>query len=214
MEVSIRDYQLENDTHNLYDITFFTHQIHTLVTYSPPIVDQWLAETLQIHRSNPQTPSIAGLDVEWRPNFSRYVDNPVAIIQICVGNRCLIFQIKHAPFVPPSIRDFLRNEGGEFVFVGVGVESDVEKLVEDYELAVGNAVDLRAVAEEKLGVSNLKNAGLKELSRRVLGKEVVKPKRVTLSRWDYEWLSNAQVQYACLDAFLSGEIGRALFAME
>lgn len=74
---------------------------------------------------------------------------------------------------------------------------------------MANAVDLRVRAKEK-GFGDLRNAGLKEMSRVLLGKEVVKPKRVTMSRWDSEWLYPEQVQYAALDAFLSFEIGRVL----
>ncbi|KAF2288051.1 hypothetical protein GH714_004111 [Hevea brasiliensis] len=102
----------------------------------------------------------------------------------------------------------------EFLFVGVGIESDVEKLVEDYGLSVRNTVDLRGLAAEKLGVKELKNAGLKDLVKEVLGKEIKKPKRVTMSRWDNPWLTPDQVQYACLDAFVSSEIGRSLVNLD
>ncbi|WCJ28706.1 Polynucleotidyl transferase ribonuclease H-like superfamily protein [Euphorbia peplus] len=209
--VSIRNHELENETHNLYDITFYTTQIHTLLTHSPSLVDQWISQTHQIHRRT-SPPSIVGLDVEWRPNFSRNIDNPIAIIQLCVGSRCLIFQILHSPNVPLSLTEFLRNEGRKFVFVGVGIENDVEKMLEDYELGVGNTADLRGIAAEKMGVLGLKNAGLKELTRVVLGKEVEKPKKISMSRWDYIWLTDNQVQYACLDAYLSCAIGETLFS--
>jgi ribonuclease D len=99
-----------------------------------------------------------------------------------------------------------------YTFVGVGIEGDVKKLTEDYELSVGNAVDLRGLAAEKLGDSRWKNSGVKRLAREVLGKEIEKPKRITLSRWDNPWLTPAQVQYACLDAFLSCKIGESLVA--
>ncbi|XP_065853255.1 3'-5' exonuclease-like [Euphorbia lathyris] len=212
MAVSIRDYQLENETHNLYDITFYTNQIHTLLTHSPSLVDQWLTETHQIHQLNPSKPSTVGLDVEWRPNFSRNIDNPIAILQLCVGHRCLIFQIMHSPFVPQSLKDFLTNKNGDYVFVGVGIENDVEKMLEDYDLGVGNTVDLRGLAVEKLGIIALKNAGLKQLTSQVLGKEIEKPKKISMSRWDYTWLTPNQVQYACLDAYLSCAIGDSLFS--
>ncbi|KAJ9179773.1 hypothetical protein P3X46_008101 [Hevea brasiliensis] len=205
MTISIKDHQLTNDTHNLYDVTFFTDQIHTLVTHAPSLVDQWLIETQQqIH----QNPAVVGLDVEWRPNFNRRIENPIATLQLCIGRRCLIYQLLHSPTVPQSLVEFLLN--GNFVFVGVGIESDVEKLVEDYGLSVRNTVDLRGLAAEKLGVKELKNAGLKDLVKEVLGKEIKKPKRVTMSRWDNPWLTPDQVQYACLDAFVSSEIGRRL----
>lgn len=56
----------------------------------------------------------------------------------------------------------------------------------------------------------LRNAGLKELTRVVLGKEIKKPKSVTMSRWDNQWLTSAQVMYACVDAYVSFEIARVL----
>ncbi|EEF34681.1 Werner Syndrome-like exonuclease [Ricinus communis] len=206
MTLGIRDYELINDTHNLYDITFFTDQIHTLVTHSPSLVEQWLIETQG--QNNQTQPTIVGLDVEWRPNFSRHIENPVATLQLCIGSRCLIYQLIHSPRIPQSLFDFLKNSS--YVFAGVGIESDVEKLVEDYGLSVGNVMELRRVAAESLGVKELKNAGLKELVKQVLGKEIQKPKRVTMSRWDSMWLSHDQVQYACLDAFVCSEIGRIL----
>lgn len=97
--------------------------------------------------------------------------------------------------------------------MGIGIESDVEKLLEDYELGVrGKVVDLRNLAAEKYGMKELNNAGLKELARVVLGREVEKPRRITMGRWDYRWLTPDQVQYACVDAFVSFEIGRRLNA--
>ncbi|OAY44569.1 Werner Syndrome-like exonuclease [Manihot esculenta] len=205
MTVSIIDYQLTNDTHNLYDITFFTDQIHTLVTNTPSLVDQWITETQQLLHQNP---TIVGLDVEWRPNFNRHIENPIATLQLCIDHKCLIFQLIYSPTIPQSLVEFLLSEN--FLFVGVGIGSDVEKLVEDYGLSVRNTVDLRNLAAEKLGMRELKNAGLKNLVKEVLGKEINKPKRVTMSRWDNPWLTPDQVQYACLDAFVSSEICRRL----
>lgn len=88
----------------------------------------------------------------------------------------------------------------------------MEKLTEDYNLVVANMADVRALAAEKYGVRELRNAGLKILAMRVLGKEIRKPMGVTMSRWDNQWLTPAQVQYACIDAFLSFEIGRILIS--
>lgn len=196
MTVSIRDYQIT------YDITFFTDQIHTLVTNTPSLVDQWITETQQLLHQNP---TIVGLDVEWRPN-NRYIENPIATLQLCIDHKCLIFQLIYSPTIPQSLVEFLLSEN--FVFVGVGIGSDVEKLVEDYGLSVRNTVDLRNLAAEKLGIR--KNAGLKNLVKEVLGKEINKPEIVTRSEWDNQWLTSDQVQYACLDAFVSSEICRRL----
>ncbi|KAK3024355.1 hypothetical protein RJ639_043681 [Escallonia herrerae] len=200
MSLSIVDYELPDETHNLYDVNFFTTRIHTLVTQTPSFVTEWISQF------QPTTPLIVGLDVEWRPNFARNSDNPIATLQLCTGPHCLVFQILHAPSVPTSLSAFLNNP--LYKFVGVGIESDVEKLICDYGLSVANFVDICGLAAEVYGARELKSAGLKVLAQRVLGKELVKPKRVTMSRWDNPWLTPAQVQYACIDAFLSFEIGR------
>lgn len=92
----------------------------------------------------------------------------------------------------------------------MGVRQDADKLEEDYGLSVSNALDLRPLAAEGLGLSELRQAGLKSLASAVLGVDVDKPKRITMSRWDAEFLTPKQVQYACNDAFLSFEIGKKL----
>ncbi|XP_059668278.1 3'-5' exonuclease-like [Cornus florida] len=209
MDVDIVDYELPDDTHNLYDVTFFDSQIHTIVTHTSSFVDGWISDIEHIH-SRRLHRLIVGLDVEWRPSFNRYIENPVATLQLCVGRRCLIYQLLYAGGIPQSLIDFLGNPN--YTFVGVGIDSDVEKLTGDHGLVVATTVDLRGLAAAEYGLRELRNSGLKELARRVLGKELEKPRRITMSRWDNEWLTADQVQYACLDAFLSFEIGRCLNA--
>lgn len=95
----------------------------------------------------------------------------------------------------------------------MGVESDLEKL--EYDYGFGDdayAVDLRRLAAEEYDRPEFMNVGLRELGRIVLGVEVEKPRRVTLSRWDNWRLTAEQVQYATVDAFMSFEVGRILKA--
>ncbi|CAA2971155.1 Werner Syndrome-like exonuclease [Olea europaea var. sylvestris] len=209
MAITIQDHMLPDDTHNLYDVNFFGDIIHTLLTHDPTMVSQWLSEIQSNHPENRRL--IIGLDVEWRPNFNRNTENPVATLQLCVDRRCLIYQLIHSPSVPPSLIDFLSNQN--YTFVGIGIKADLEKLEEDYGFGFNaNNVDLRKLAADTYQMKELNNAGLKNLAKVVLGKEVNKPSRVTMSRWDYRWLKPDQVQYACVDAFVSFEIGRVLNA--
>ncbi|KAJ6316876.1 hypothetical protein OIU78_020042 [Salix suchowensis] len=214
MEISIEDHKLPYETHSLYDVKFFGDKIRTLVTHTATFVNTWIAETQQklLRNNHPaHHPLIVGLDIEWRPNMGRRFDNPVATLQLTAGNDCLIFQLLYCPTgIPQSLYAFLSDT--TYTFVGVGIENDAKKLMDDHGLRVGNAVDLRGLAAEKLGDLKWKNSGIKGLAREVLGKGVEKPKRITLSRWDNGWLSAAQVQYACLDAFLSWKIGESLLA--
>ena len=207
MTITIHDHELGLDTHNYYDVTFFNDKINTLVTATPYYVNQWISRIERIHSRRLHN-LVVGLDIEWRPNQNTNMENQVAVLQLCVGRRCLIFQIMHAHFTPKSLLKFLSNPN--YIFVCVGVNNDVSKLWRDYRIKVGRTADLRALAVQAFNANELKTAGLKGLTRWVLGKDFAKPKYVTMSRWDNGWLTLAQVQYACVDAFLSFEIGRSL----
>uniref|UniRef100_A0A803NYI2 3'-5' exonuclease domain-containing protein n=1 Tax=Cannabis sativa TaxID=3483 RepID=A0A803NYI2_CANSA len=189
--ITIVNHGLDSQTHDLYDVQVGPITVRTLVTISASMVDSWIED---IKRINNQSLGhlIVGLDVEWRPSFNRYVENPVAIIQLCVGPRCLIFQLLHADSVPSSLAEFLGN--ADYSFVGVGVGADVEKLLVDYQLSVRKPVELGNLAANKYGDRSLKNAGLKRLASFVLGMQIEKPKRITMSRWDNPYLNSSQVQ--------------------
>ncbi|XP_016456884.2 3'-5' exonuclease-like [Nicotiana tabacum] len=192
-----------------FDVEFFCDRILTTVTNSPGYVGDWIWEIEAVHARRLDR-LIVGLDIEWRPTFNRNQQSQVAILQLCVGRRCLIFQLQHCFYIPLFLSDFLCNPS--YTIVGVGIENDVEKLEKDYGIRVGNVFDLRHLAADAYGMRDLRNAGLKKLCQVVLGKEMEKPKNITLGKWDNEELSAEQVEYACIDAFVSFEIGRRLNA--
>lgn len=188
------------------DVAFGEHVITATVTSSGVAVEGWLGEVRSLYRC-PIGDVVVGLDVEWRPSFGG-AQNPVALLQLCVYRHCLIFQFLHADYVPAALAGFLADPG--YCFVGVGVEADAERLSDDRCLAVANTVDLRVLAAEKLNRPELRQAGLQAVVRAVMGANLVKPRRVTMSRWDAYCLSDEQIQYACIDAFVSFEVGRRL----
>ncbi|XP_055817418.1 3'-5' exonuclease-like [Solanum dulcamara] len=202
MNVKIRDHQLTFNSHKLYDVFINDKEIETLVTRDPAKVCSWIDNTEASNQSRLHR-LIVGIDIEWRPG-----QNPVATLQLCVGKSCLIYQIIHAPSIPWRFRNFLNND--DYRFVGVGIEEDAKKLLNDYGIEVSNKVDLREWAAEELENENLRRFGLKKLVKQIVGIEIYKPKCVTLSAWDERWLSLDQICYACLDAYLSFEVGRLL----
>ncbi|CAK9153590.1 unnamed protein product [Ilex paraguariensis] len=204
MAISIRSFELPYRSYELYDVDFFDDTIKTLVTSTPCIVDTWISDMEYLHRHRLHK-LIVGLDVEWRPG-----SNPPATLQLCIGQNCLIFQLIWAPEIPQSLLDFLSND--DYTFVGVGINQDVEKLRDECCLEVANTVDLRGLAARELGSDAFRSAGLVGLARDVLGKNFEKPNCVTMSEWDVDWLSLDQVMYACVDAFVSFQIGRCLKA--
>ncbi|AQK97086.1 Werner Syndrome-like exonuclease [Zea mays] len=193
---------------DVIEVTFGNDVINTTVTSSGQAVERWIAEILALHRPGSNGYSIiVGLDVEWRPSFGPH-QNPVATLQLCVGHSCLIFQLLYADYVPGALAEFLGDRG--IRFVGVGVEADAERLSDDHGLVVANAEDLRGRAAERMNRPDLRQAGLRALVQVVMGVNLVKPQRVTMSRWDASCLSYEQIKYACIDAFVSFEVARRL----
>ncbi|CAN6233818.1 unnamed protein product [Urochloa humidicola] len=192
----------------VYSVSFESDVITTTVTASGAAVEDWLDEVLRVHRRRLHK-LVVGLDVEWRPSFSRAYSK-TAILQLCVGRRCLIFQLLHCDYIPDALEEFLSDSG--YTFVGVGVEADAERLWNDYELDVDNWEDLAELAAEEMEDPGLRNAGLKGIAAAVMDAHVEKPQWVRLGPWDEYYLSDEQVKYACIDAFVSFEVGRMLLS--
>ncbi|XP_055816355.1 3'-5' exonuclease-like [Solanum dulcamara] len=211
MAVKLTEYELDcKCDYKLYDVILDDTEIETTVTLSPSTVSSWINRTEILNESRLHR-LIVGLDIEWRPNFKSGAGrNHVATVQLCVGNSCLIYQIIHSTYIPRRLRNFLNSD--DYRFVGVGIHCDVDKLWEDYELEVSNTVDLREWASVELDKKKLINSGLKDLGKEIAGIEIEKPKSVTISAWDQRWLSPNQICYACLDAYLSFQVGRVLSA--
>ncbi|KAL3654970.1 hypothetical protein CASFOL_000756 [Castilleja foliolosa] len=156
-------------------VVFYEDTIYTTVTADPNIVSDWISAIMHFHR------------------YKLY--NLVVGLDICIGNRCLIYQIIYSTNrFPQSLIDFLSND--DFTFVGVDVQSDFNALKTDYEMTCNpRAVVLRMLAASTLGRADLNQAGLKTLVGLVLGKEMDTSKRVRTSNWDTRWLTDEQVNY-------------------
>ena len=75
-------------------ITLHDREVEVTVTSSGQAVVRWLEqqETTQ--------ETAFGVDVEWRPNFAKGEDNPVALLQISAGDKCLIVQLLYIDRIP------------------------------------------------------------------------------------------------------------------
>ncbi|XP_016478436.1 3'-5' exonuclease-like [Nicotiana tabacum] len=192
----------------VYGVSFYSDQIEVTVTKNAIVVNDWILHTIHTHRRRLHK-LLIGLDIEWLPYFNPKDKQPVALLQLCVGRRCLLFQLLHKDSMPGYLAQFLSNPN--FTFVGVGVEGDAEKLMCDHGLFVANTVDLNRLALLYYGEYVYGKMGLKRMAKAVLGKVMEKPENVTLSKWDAENLSYEQVEYGAIDAFVSFEIGKKLF---
>lgn len=187
-------------------VQFASHNIELTLTDSGCQAQEWVRQWTGKN-------CIVGLDVEWRPSFVKGVENPAALLQLCTENSCLILQLLYVDAMPAGLVGFLKEPGVSLV--GVGVGNDVKKLRRDHGLECqSKVVELASLAAEKLQRSELKTMGLKGLALAVLGLELAKPKQITMSNWASRYLKQKQIEYACIDAFVSFAIGKKLYDPE
>ncbi|KAI3957935.1 hypothetical protein MKW92_011632 [Papaver armeniacum] len=200
------------DTHHTYKVFYYKDTIFTTVTHTASVVDQWLADLYKDSDVSKLNNRVVGLDIEWRRLRSDNTGtrNKVAVLQLCLDERCLIFQFlgRELDQVPKSLKDFLGND--KFIFVGSGVDADAYKLMVDHGLMVAKTEELGSLAAYKLSNSYaLHRAELKKLVKDVLQQDL--PKKgygyPLLSNWEYDFLSDEQIEYACLDAVVSYKLG-------
>ncbi|CAN4108923.1 unnamed protein product [Withania somnifera] len=183
-----------SSTTSKYDIKFGGQTIETTVTDKAAVANEWASAMLSKY-SGKQT--VVGLDNEWRPTFSRYTSNKSATLQLCIDKMCLIVQLFYLDEIPQTLKKMLANPN--FIYVGVEVADDISKLRNEYGLVCASNADI-----------HFSRPGLKDLASEICGLYMRKPKHVCLSNWEARVLSEAQVEYACIDAYASYKIGHKL----
>lgn len=137
-------------------------------------------------------------------------DGPYEIMQICIGNHCLIYLPSEGPFCK-ALRELL-SDNNVIVF-GVGMGLAAKKIEKDFGVKLSNPWDLRKLVEfsEDLKPGHCDKYKLEELAELALGKDLklVKPDRI---HW-YESpsvnrvLSDEKIKYGTAEAFLVYEMG-------
>ena len=74
------------------NLTLHDREVEVTVTSSGQAVVRWLEQQEGV--------TAFGVDVEWRPNFAKGEDNPVALLQIGAGDTCLIVQLLYIDRIP------------------------------------------------------------------------------------------------------------------
>nr|CAD1830545.1 unnamed protein product [Ananas comosus var. bracteatus] len=184
-------------------------------------MDQRNHPTLQppLRGRRPRQRHVIGLEVACQPNGS------IALLQLCVGNRCLIYQLLHSYSDSDSDSDgdgdsdddysagelfsFFRDD--RFCFVAAGVDEVAYRLRRAHSFLVRNTADLGEMAATRLGREDLQRAGLERLARKVMGLKMDALAEVQMSEWWRRHLSRQQIACASVHAFVSFELGRILF---
>ncbi|KAK8451916.1 hypothetical protein SEVIR_5G026500v4 [Setaria viridis] len=192
-------------------VRFGSVMIDTTVTRDAAAADEWVRA---VRAASPRgAPLIVGLDCEWKPNYRSWTTSKVAILQLCAGACCLILQLLYVDRIPASVRGLLADP--DVRLVGIGVGEDAAKLAADYGLACAAPVDLEGRCNDHLGRygGGGRRLGLKGFAREVLGLVMEKPRHVTMSNWEKHDLDVAQIQYACIDAYVSYKLGERVLVI-
>ncbi|RCV23700.1 hypothetical protein SETIT_5G027800v2 [Setaria italica] len=192
-------------------VRFGSAMIDTTVTRDAAAADEWVRA---VRAASPRgAPLIVGLDCEWKPNYCSWTTSKVAILQLCAGARCLILQLLYVDRIPASVRGLLADP--DVRLVGIGVGEDAAKLAADYGLECAAPVDLEGRCNDHLGLygGGGRRLGLKGFAREVLGLVMEKPRHVTMSNWEKHDLDVAQIQYACIDAYVSYKLGERVLVI-
>ena len=112
--------------------------------------------------------------------------------------------------IPQSLKSFLMDSN--FTFVGIGVSRDIAKLLE-YELNCSKSTDIWSGGKEAMA-RTVSRAQLERTCLEIVGLNMRKPKDISMSNWEARLLNEAQIEYACIDAYASYRIGHKLLMEE
>jgi len=178
-------------------------QIPIFVTSNVDEVEEWV----QIEILNKNV-ALLGIDAEWKPLDGQVKGTlpTVAVIQISTLESALVFQILHcsqnySDFKEPTHLPLLHRVMNDVSIVKVSIEilHDTCLISSQYNLNICGRVDIAGVdSTDELCFQ----AGLVKLCVKYFGKEMPKPKIVQKSNWESQVLTDEQVMYAALDAWI------------
>ncbi|KAI3430822.1 hypothetical protein D9Q98_009233 [Chlorella vulgaris] len=169
-----------------------------------------LPDALSALRRSMQDSCLA-IDLEWKPEgWAGNCASKIALMQLASGSVAVLVRICRLGFrLPPALRSLLSDP--ELTLVGFSWDSsDEAKMKQTFGEGRRNLfaryLDLQQIGTA-LGYHGL---GLGALTHQVLGSRPPKCRKVTMSNWEQKRLTAKQVQYAALDAILTGNVYRSL----
>lgn len=165
------------------------------------VVDTPEQETAVINDLRNQ--SCVGFDTESKPAFKKGESYPISLVQLATHETAYLFQLSKAGF-SNALMDFLSDEN--IKKIGIGVNTDIEKLQELKKFIPRGFIDLSKIAKDK----GIIQVGARALTARYLGRRLVKTAQKT--NWAQSRLSRKQQVYAASDAWICLEIYPHLLA--
>ena len=134
-----------------------------------------------------------GFDTETRPNFSKTQHHKVALIQLATPDHCYLFRLNKLGGIPPQLEDFLKNR--TTIKVGLSLLDDFHGIRKLISFEPDSFIDLQKIVPS----FGIQEASLQKIYAILFEKKI--SKRMRLSNWEVNELSETQKQYAALDAW-------------
>ena len=165
----------------------------------------------------PKPQQVVSLDAEWDVTVGTHgmpvSSGKVALVQLGYnlqdgqGTRALLLHLSGLSKLPDRLYCFIADSG--YCFVGRAVAADIKRLASDYGATTlvqhAKTLDLGVFARQRDVVKN-GTAGLEKLVELTLKLRMSKAPAVRLSAWSRLPLTEAQKEYAALDAILSLQV--------
>jgi len=140
---------------------------------------------------------IVGFDTETKPSFKKGERNRIALLQLATPSLALLIKMKQVG-LPRILAEIL--EDPKILKIGAAIRDDIKALRKIAEFKPDGFIDLQQVVPT-YGIENL---SVRKMAAIVLNGKVSKSQQ--LSNWDNENYSEAQQQYAAIDAWVCREI--------
>lgn len=141
---------------------------------------------------------VIGFDTETKPCFvARAPKNHIALLQLSTGENAYVFRLQQLG-MPQELVSILTDPS--IIKVGAAVRDDIHGLNWYSRFEAGGFADLQAIAE-KFGIEE---KSVRKMSAIILGIRVSKSQQ--LSNWESSKLSDAQLKYAAIDAWVCREM--------
>ena len=153
-----------------------------------------------------KTRRIVGVDTETRPSFKRGTTHKVALMQIATDDTCFLFRLNRIG-MPASLQEFLQSD---VLKVGLSLKDDFQVIRrrKDVHAEDGNWIEL----QDYVGRFGIDDRSLQKIYANLFGRKISKSQRLT--NWEADTLTEAQQQYAAIDAWACVKIYNCLSELE
>lgn len=146
-----------------------------------------------------------GFDTETKPAFKRGQTHKVALLQLSTSDVCYLFRLNKIGY-PNALDEIICNP--DIVKIGLSLRDDFAAIRKRSENKPQNFIDLQSFADNY----GIEDNGLQRIYAILFGKKIAKNQRI--SNWEANSLSDAQQQYAAIDAWACLRIYHKLLQTE